>query len=50
VVVPVWLPNEGAGIALGISAPFVVAGVVMHRVIAKVLQAGPAAEENRSHE
>jgi len=32
-----WLQADGAGIALGISALFLVAAVVMHRVIRKVL-------------
>lgn len=42
---PVWLQNEGAWIALGVSALFIVAGVVMHRVIKKVLQT-PRPEDN----
>jgi hypothetical protein len=46
---PVWLQNEGAWIALGISALFIVAGVVMHRVIKQVLQA-PSPEESQKHE
>lgn len=46
---PVWLQNEGAWIALGVSALFIVAGVVMHRVIKKVLQAAPP-EESKQHE
>ncbi len=46
---PVWLQNEGAWIALGVSALFIVAGVVMHRVIKQVLQA-PAPEESKQHE
>ncbi len=46
---PVWLQNEGAWIALGISALFIVAGVVMHRVIKKVLQT-PQSEESQKHE
>lgn len=46
---PVWLQNEGAWIALGISALFIVAGVVMHRVIKQVLQA-PQPEEPQKHE
>ena len=36
---PVWLQNEGAWIAIGVSLLFIVAGVVMHRVVKKVLQA-----------
>jgi hypothetical protein len=46
---PAWLQNEGAWIALGVSALFIVAGVVMHRVIKKVLQA-PRPEESKRHE
>jgi hypothetical protein len=46
---PVWLQNEGAWIALGVSAMFIVAGVVMHRVIKKVLQAPPPGE-SKQHE
>ena len=46
---PVWLQNEGAWIALGVSALFIVAGVVMHRVVKKVLQT-PQPEEWKKHE
>ncbi|MFP8781444.1 hypothetical protein [Hydrogenophaga sp. RWCD_12] len=46
---PAWLQNEGAWIALGVSALFIVAGVVMHRVIKKVLQ-DPQPKESRKHE
>ncbi len=46
---PVWLQNDGAWIALGVSFLFVVAGVVMHRVIKKVLQA-PSPQESEPHE
>mgnify|MGYP001191814245 FL=1 len=46
---PVWLQNEGAWIALGVSALFIVAGVVMHRVIQKVLQS-PQPEKAQNHE
>ncbi|WP_284309322.1 hypothetical protein [Hydrogenophaga electricum] len=46
---PAWLNNEGAWIALGVSALFIVAGVVMHRVIKKVLQAPPP-EDRSPHE
>jgi len=46
---PVWLQNEGAWIAIGISLLFIVAGVVMHRVIKKVLQTPPP-QENKTHE
>ena len=47
---PVWLQNEGAWIALAVSLLFIVAGVAMHRVIKKVLQAPPAQKEEDSHE
>ncbi|MBW8314773.1 MAG: hypothetical protein K0M73_07800 [Hydrogenophaga sp.] len=46
---PVWLQNEGAWIAIGISLLFIVAGVVMHRVIKKVLHTPPP-QENKTHE
>lgn len=46
---PVWLQNEGAWIAIGVSVLFVVAGVVMHRVIKKVLQI-PQPEKSNQHE
>jgi len=45
----VWLQNEGAWIALGVSALFIVAGVAMHRVIKKALQT-PQPEESQKHE
>jgi hypothetical protein len=35
---PVWLQNEGAWIAIGISLLFVVAGWVMHRVFVRILK------------
>lgn len=35
---PVWLKNEGAWIAIGISLLFVVAGWVMHRVFLRILK------------
>jgi len=35
---PIWLQNEGAWIALGISLLFLVAGWVMHRVFVRVLK------------
>lgn len=41
---PPMLQNEGAWIALGVSALFVVAGLVMHRVVVKVLKNGSAPE------
>jgi hypothetical protein len=46
---PVWLQNEGAWIAIGVSVLFIVAGVVMHRVIKKVLQT-PSPQESNHHE
>lgn len=46
---PVWLQNEGAWIALGVSVLFIVAGVVMHRVIVRVLKT-PSPKEADSHE
>lgn len=46
---PVWLQNDGAWIALGVSALFVIAGVVMHRIIKNVLQ-NPQPEESQKHE
>ncbi len=46
---PVWLQNEGAWIAIGVSVLFLVAGVVMHRVIKKVLQT-PQPEKSNQHE
>lgn len=46
---PVWLQNEGAWIALGVSVLFIVAGVVMHRIFKNVLQA-PQPEEPKQHE
>lgn len=38
---PVWLQNEGAWIAIGVSLFFIVAGVVMHRVFLRVLKSPP---------
>ncbi|WP_168708580.1 hypothetical protein [Hydrogenophaga sp. PAMC20947] len=35
---PAWLQNEGAWIAMGVSVLFVVAALVMHRVVVKVLK------------
>ncbi|MDP2741938.1 MAG: hypothetical protein Q8O50_00525 [Hydrogenophaga sp.] len=46
---PVWLQNEGAWIAIGISLLFILTGVVMHRVIKKVLQTPPP-QETETHE
>jgi hypothetical protein len=44
---PVWLQNEGAWIAIAVSLLFIVAGVVMHRVIKKVLQSPPQQENKK---
>jgi len=41
---PIWLQNEGAWIAMGVSLLFVVAGCVMHRVFVRVLKSPPPAE------
>ncbi len=46
---PAWLQNEGAWIALGVSVLSIIAGVVMHRIIKKVLQT-PQPEESQKHE
>jgi hypothetical protein len=46
---PVWLQNEGAWIAIGVSLVFIVAGVVMHRVIKNVLQT-PQPKESKQDE
>jgi hypothetical protein len=35
---PVWLQNEGAWIAIGISLVFVMAGWGMHRVFVRILK------------
>ena len=37
---PAWLQNEGAWIAIGVSLVFVIAALVMHRVVVNVLK-GP---------
>lgn len=55
---PVWLQNDGAWIAIGISVLFVLAGGVMHRVFLNILKqppgdpASPLAppNESRPHE
>jgi hypothetical protein len=44
---PAWLNNEGAWIALGVSALFVVAAVVMHRLFVRVLT---SPQKDNSHE
>ena len=46
---PVWLQNEAAWIAIGVSGFFIVAAVVMHRVIVKVLKT-PEPKETDPHE
>lgn len=46
---PVWLQNDGAWIAIGVSLIFIVAGVVMHRVIKQVLQTSESSE-SKPHE
>lgn len=38
---PVWMRNEGAWIAIGVSVLFVVAGWLMHRVFVRVLKQPP---------
>jgi hypothetical protein len=35
---PVWLQNEGAWIAIGVSLVFLVAAWVMHRVFLRILK------------
>ncbi|MEX1166454.1 MAG: hypothetical protein WEK74_06240 [Hydrogenophaga sp.] len=40
---PAWLQNEGAWIAIGVSLVFVIAALVMHRVVVNVLKAPPGA-------
>lgn len=55
---PPLLQNEGAWIAIGVSLVFVIAALVMHRVVVKVLKSpandqrsGPQlSEESRPHE
>ena len=42
---PAWLQNEGAWIAMGVSALFVMAALVMHRVIVKVLKQPPSTHQ-----
>ena len=37
-VLPPWLQNEGAWVAIGVSLVFVIAALVMHRVVVKVLK------------
>ena len=45
----IW-QDEGAWIALGVSALFLVVAVVMHRVFVKVLQSGVPPQQESSHE
>jgi hypothetical protein len=43
--------DEGAWIALGVSALLVVAGVVMHRVFLRILKTGAdASDREKQHE
>lgn len=43
--------DEGAWIALGVSALFVVAGLVMHRVFVRILKTGAqASDREKQHE
>jgi hypothetical protein len=41
--------DEGTWIALGVSALFVVAGVVMHRVFVRILKTGADASDREKH-
>lgn len=43
---PVWLQNDGAWIAIGVSLLFVIAGVVMHRVFMRILRAPAPTEKS----
>lgn len=38
---PVWLQNEGAWIAIGVSLSFIATGFVIHRVFLRILKAPP---------
>jgi len=42
---PVWLQNEGAWIAIGVSVVFLIAAVVMHRVVMRVLKSPNPADQ-----
>ena len=43
--------DEGAWIALGVSAMFVIAAVVMHRIFVRILKNGaPGPEQENHHE
>lgn len=46
---PPWLQNEGAWIAIGVSLLFVVAALVMHRVVVKVLKQPSATSQGDAH-
>ena len=46
---PVWLQNEGAWIAIGVSLFFIVAGVVMHRVFLRILKTSSPPPPNKTH-
>lgn len=45
----IW-QDEGAWIALGISALFLVAALVMHRVFVKVLKSGSTEQQEKQDE
>ncbi|WP_341686449.1 hypothetical protein [Limnohabitans sp.] len=45
----IW-QDEGTWIALGISALFLVAGIVMHRVFVKVLKSGVPVQQEKQDE
>ena len=36
---PAWLNNEGAWVVIGVSLVFVIAALVMHRLVLNVLKA-----------
>lgn len=42
---PVWLQNEGAWIAIGVSVVFLIAAVVLHRVVMRVLKSPNPADQ-----
>ncbi len=42
--------DSGTWIALGVSALFIVAGIVMHRVFIKILKNGPTPTPGKSDE
>ena len=45
----IW-QDEGTWIALGISALFLVAGIVMHRVFVNVLKSGAPVQQEKQDE